>query len=629
MYTISVIPLTKNPFTDTLTYFSKEAYTSGTLLTIPIRNSEVLGMVVDCNPVSTTKTALRMASFSLRKLPVQTNVQSIPQSLIELGKSLTLDYPVTLRTILFNLLSPDMRNGSAFFPPQSSSTPEKQPDKTSTLTALTPDRYTYYQSYIRSSFAKQGSVLFVVPTTASVPYAYQQLSRGIESHSVILSSNQTKRNKLAAYKKIATSTHPLLIITTPHYAYVERDDTTSLILEQSGNTQWIDRTRPYLDHRYTLTKLASITGRECLLGDTFLPTDIEYKRRSEYFATTGESPTRLIFPAKLSLIKEEYDPTKEKPFKVFFDKTTARIEHALSKRENVFLYAARRGLAPLITCFDCGQIVRDPDSGSPYSLLRTYTKDGEEKRWFVDNTSGKRVRAHDVCEHCGSWRLREQGIGIQHIEKVCQELFPDTPLVTFDSTTASTPKKIRELTKEIQAMQGGIILGTALALPYIPPISVSCITSLEAAHCIPSWRADEILLRLIFELREKSSKEVLLQARNEAPSIITYAKQGTIEKFYDEELSLREMMQYPPFTNFYLLTWQETDTAVENTSALQEKLDPYNPYYYQSPHSLPHKRIKHALIKTTENQQPDSTLMETLRSLPPYIKIQRNPDRIV
>ncbi len=60
---------------------------------------------------------------------------------------------------------------------------------------------------------------------------------------------------------------------------------------------------------------------------------------------------------------------------------------------------------------DCAHIFRSPQSGAPYSLVRTYKGDTEE-RWFVCGASGERVRAADTCSQCGSWRLKERGIGV-------------------------------------------------------------------------------------------------------------------------------------------------------------------------------------------------------------------------
>ena len=298
------------------------------------------------------------------------------------------------------------------------------------------------------------------------------------------------------------------------------------------------------------------------------------------------------------------------------------------------MFAARRGLAPVVACYDCGTIFRCPDSGTPYSLLRTYDTFGNEQRWFVSSTSGKRVPAADVCTHCGSWRLRERGIGIQYIYDECKEHFPHVPIFLFDHTTATTYTKANKIIKEFNSTKGSILIGTAMALPYLDqPVALSAIVSLDATRCIPSWRADEQLFRLLLQLRERSHKEVIVQSRQESDDLLLYATRGAVERFFDDELELREMLNYPPFSNLFLLTWQGSAEAIAQTEKLiKDTLKKVTPavtgQYYTNPNSVNSKAVRHCLLRIA-NDTNCTQLVDQLRTLPPQIAITRNPDRIV
>jgi len=312
------------------------------------------------------------------------------------------------------------------------------------------------------------------------------------------------------------------------------------------------------------------------------------------------------------------------------------VTRTLESKERVFFYAARRGLAPIVACIDCGNIVRCPDSGAPYSLLRTF-KNGEEERWFVSAASGSRVRAADTCDKCGSWRLRERGIGIQHIHDEWRSLFPEHSVTVLDSSTASTAQNAQKLAKQFFTEQSGILIGTQLALPFIASgnIALSAIISLDAARNVPTWRADENLFRLLLNLREYSTDEVLVQTRTEPAPLLTYATRGALERFYDDEIALREMLSYPPFADFGLLTWSGEAAAVKQTETqIRETLRNEVVQYYTSPNSTGQKIIRHALIRVKRAMGGDvastqGALTPHLRSLPPHIKIEVNPERIV
>jgi primosomal protein N' len=630
MHVISVIPLKRGINADTLSYYAKDAYVTGTIVEIPVRGKMCRGLVVRSETVSAHKTTLKAASFSLRRLPAQTSTAAVSPALVQTAYDLQTHYAANLGAILYHLLPTEIRNGD-ITPPRHRTEPHEEDTTPQTLHATTQDRYITYQSHVRTMFARGGSTLFVVPTTAHIGSAKHELALGIQDRVVVLSRQDTPRQRREAFATVEQSSAPLLIITTPADAYIERADIKSIVIEHAAHTQYHTRTRPYLDHRVSLRTLARHAGCNIILGDTVLRTEDEYARREDRIQSYNEPPKRLVFPARLRCIEQPAHTSKNEPFALFADETVRRVRTVLNRRENVFLYAARQGLAPVVACFDCGNILRCPDSGTPYSLHRTYDKSGNESRWFVDSSSGRRTRAADVCDQCGSWRLRERGVGIQHIADCIPDYFPNTPVIHFDADTARTKRKIAQLSTRMREAKGAIILGTAVALPYLPTnLTTSCVTSYEATSSIPSWRADEILFRLLLELREKNSNEVIIQHRTELGPVVTHATRGALEHFYTEEIELREMLQYPPFSVLVLCTWQGPRQSVQAIEVeLHNALQAYNPLIYSHPLSNQKKARRHALLRIPAHHWPNQELQSILRGLNPGVSVQINPDRIV
>lgn len=631
MYVIEVIPLTRGSHIDTLTYYGATAYDPGSIITVPLRSKQVCALVVDTRPVSAAKTAVRAATFSLKKLPEQHDVTRLPASLIETAKVLKKRYPAQLGAILFALLPPEVRDGrmvAQYTAPVSHADIRPEID---VAQGTYDDRFVAYRSKIREVFAHRGSVLFVVPTSADIEQAKHILSHGIEDRLVVFSPTLSKKRLEAAYADFYDLTTAKLIITTPTHAYLDRHDITHIIIDQARSRYYTAKTRPYLDHREAFKALAYITNRTITIGDILPRTEDEHLRRTDVYATLGEHPKRLTFSSDLTPITHDTaDSTQATAFTLCTERTRSIITDALKQKARIFMYAARRGMAPVVACVDCGTVVRDPESGTPYSLLKTHNG-SEEQRWFLSSVSGKRVRAADTCSHCGSWRLRERGIGIQHIEQELKEHIPHAQIHLFDHTTATTHKKAQQIMSAFYDSRGSILLGTHMALPYIEtPVDLSIVTSHDAARSIPSWKAEEEFFALLLTLRERTTEHVYLQTRSEIDEIVTYATQGSVEQFYTDELTLREALSYPPFAVLVLLTWQDTKAAalkIEQT--LQASLHPYNPRFYSAPQSVANKTRRHCLIRITQQEWPHADLLSILRELPPYIKIEINPDRIV
>ena len=68
MYIIDVIPLTKTLGKETLSYFFRKEIAPGTLVSIPLRRREVTALVVASEKMSTRKSEIRGADFSLKKI---------------------------------------------------------------------------------------------------------------------------------------------------------------------------------------------------------------------------------------------------------------------------------------------------------------------------------------------------------------------------------------------------------------------------------------------------------------------------------------------------------------------------------------------------------------------------------
>jgi len=629
MYVIEVIPLQKHTTAESLSYYASADYPVGTIIPVPIRKQTVQAVVIDTKPVSRAKTALRAATFSLRKLSPPESTSKLPKTLIDTAYALNTVYPSSVGTLLFALLPPDIRNGSREYPtvPDGIAHQDAMP---SVFTGTRSERFLIYKSYIRQAFAHSGSVMLVVPNSATVPVARASVEQGIEKRVITFCSTHTKRQLNRAYEQFTDLSKAKLIICTPNYAFLLRHDITNIIIEESGNNHYRARTRPYLDSREVLKVHAEVTQKSILLGDVLPSTSDEIHRRNEHYLTHDEHPKRIPFLSTFA-VSQHKQVAGEQEFSLFTPALKERLDLVVRNRGKAFIYAARKGLAPLVVCFDCGHIFRCPDSGAPFSLWRKQKPDGEEERWFICSTSGRREKAADVCPQCGSWRLREQGVGIQKAEDQACDLFPKATIIRFDHETASTHTKAKKLVQQFYETKKCILIGTQMVLPYLTePVDVTAVSSFEAMRAIPSWRAEEQTLALLLNLREKTLKDCIVQTRSKPDDLLKIAKRGSIDAFYDEEIIVREQLKYPPYSIFILLTYLGTKPQVEELEMqIEQHLVGYHLQTYNTPMHKPEKVARHTLVRIPAKKWPDEHLMQRLRALPPTVKIEVNPERIV
>lgn len=629
MFVVTVIPLRRGSVLETLSYFSADAYPTGTIVKVPIRNTMTLGLVTEISEVSAAKAALRAATFSLRRLPAQTDTQHLSEALVETARELARQYAASLGSVLYNMLPAEVSSGEFPLPHTHHITQTKR-EGVHILQASREERYRTYRLLVRETFAHGGSVLIVVPTSIEAETLKDMLSSGITDRVILLTSTITKSELRKGYTALEDFCTTKLIIATTTHALIERHDITLTIIESARSSYFRDQNRPYIDCRDALQLHARHTGRKLILGDLLVRAEDEALRRVDQYGTIGDTPKRIPLSGTLKIVETKKSEQEGERFSLFKRSTVESIRAVCKKKGRVFVFAARRGLAPIVACIDCAHIFRSPQSGAPYSLIRTH-KNGVEERWFVCGASGERIRAADTCPQCGSWRLKERGIGIQQVYDELHKHFPNAPIILFDHVTARTYKRARFLHDTLYTTKGAIFLGTHMALPYLTQsVDLSVVANMDALLATPTWRLEEENLSLLLRLREATEGEVLVQTRTPEAPVLQHAKQATVEQFYTEELDLRKSFNYPPFATFVHFTWHGTPDQVKQIeNRITALFNEYSISIYPNPFTPSDKPMRYGLLRIPRTQWPDEKLSALIRELPPTVRVMVNPDKIV
>ena len=68
MNIITVIPLTKSKFADTLSYFTATDVPVGAIVSVPLRSKTIHAIVTESKPAEDMKSDIKNADFAIRKL---------------------------------------------------------------------------------------------------------------------------------------------------------------------------------------------------------------------------------------------------------------------------------------------------------------------------------------------------------------------------------------------------------------------------------------------------------------------------------------------------------------------------------------------------------------------------------
>ncbi len=614
-YVIEVIPLTKTGSQTNLSYFSTTRLSSGTIVKVPLRNKEIKAVVVSSKSALSAKSELRQAGYALKKIGQKNiyNASFSPEFLQAVKETGT--YFASTEGSLINALIPKVLidEPAHFFPVA----PTRKKSQTSTrdtfLLQMEPEeRFGQYRALVRQCFARGASVMIVVPTHFDAERAEALLSQGISEYVFTFTLKGKTGEQKRVWRKALEETHPILFITTPAGLSFERKDLDTIVIERENSRVWRTLTRPYFHFKYFLEKLSKITKRQLVLGDSVLSLEVLWReKRGEY----GElSLIRWRLPAApTALVDASARPDTSGKFEIFSPELKSLIERALEEKVGIFLFGARKGLAPTTVCGDCGFVLPCLNCGAPVVLHHKNT--GETV--YICHACGNKRDSHTTCGFCGSWKLVPLGIGVERIAAEARQLFHNTHVAVLDKDHATTDARAKSIAKSFSE-NGGILVGTELALFYLEKSPYVGLVSADSLFSIPDFAINERLFYLVSRLREMAEKEALIQTRNIGKQILAWGAQGNIIDFYLGEIGERQELLYPPFSVFIKVTSHSTH-AIQEVALLRERFYRWHPDCYKD--SL--------IIRVPRTEWPDPELSEALTLLGPQFSIRVDPESIL
>lgn len=651
--TVKVIPLSSSVQKDYLTYFTGREVEVGTIVTVPIRKSNVEAMVVEVGEAIEDKSALKQATFNLKKITSVKGPSPFDQTFFKTCVEASNYFAGTLGGVLDTMLP------SHVFKHYAKLTPLVNDKERAHESALAPeklvfqgaleDRISFYKTFIRESFAKKQSVYLCLPTIQDIETFAATLQKGIEKYVFVFHSDLSQKSFVAAYNSALEETHPVLIIGTGTFLFIPRDDIRTYIVEHESSNAYRTLSKPYIDMRVFAELYAYERKAKLILSDTFLRTETLYRHDE---GELGEvSPISFRIPKTIdeeivnvrttqdSGIPGKQNAKQTVAFQVLGEDIVRSIRKAGELGEHTFLFALRKGLAPVTICRDCGTTLLCEHCESPLVL---YKGERPDERIYICNKC-KRERDSDVtCKHCGGWNMVPLGIGTETVRDEVVKLFPERTIIVFDKETITSEKEALAAMKLFYATPGAVLIGTELALYYMStPVSVVGLISFDSLFSIPTFRINERILHILESLRQHANERFIIQTKNIEENILQAFKNNTLLGFYRDELAERKMLSYPPYTTMIKISYQGTEANVNKEKVrLKELFTDYKPDILDAfVKRVRGMYVTHALIRVPRTswmrvgQNKKGTFEEELaaklRSLPPSFKVQVDPEDVL
>lgn len=260
---------------------------------------------------------------------------------------------------------------------------------------------------------------------------------------------------------------------------------------------------------------------------------------------------------KVTIVNMAHEYEKAKGFTSFSEPLLEGIKKRQQLGEQTILFLNRRGYHTTLLCTHCNTAIRC----NHCDVALTFHKNEDRMSCHL---CGYTVSPPPrQCPHCkGDAPMKYRGVGTEQIQKALHAILPDIRTTRIDADTTRHKGSHQKLLRDFGTGKADVLIGTQMIAKglHFPEVTLVGVLNSDASLNIPDFRASETVFQLITQVAGRAGRgvvsgEVLIQTCMPDNATITLASKQDYDAFYEEEISIRKLFHYPPFTSMAKLTF--------------------------------------------------------------------------
>jgi primosomal protein N' (replication factor Y) len=342
-----------------------------------------------------------------------------------------------------------------------------------------------------------------------------------------------------------------------------------IIIDEEHESSYKSENSPKYHARETAIEIARMQGASVVLGSATPSIDSYYRGKSgEYklFTLTKRLTGNQLPSVSVADLREELKAGNKS---IFSRELQEKIEDRLNKKEQIMLFLNRRGVAGFVSCRACGFVVKCPHCDVSLSLH------GSGK--MVCHYCGYTAPAYEKCPKCRSPYIMGFRAGTEQVEDAIHKMYPAARTLRMDADTTKEKDSYEKILSSFLNKEADILIGTQMIVKGhdFKNVTLVGIIAADISLFSPDFRAAEKTFQLLTQAAGRAGRgdkpgDVVIQTYKPDHYAITHSVTQDYEAFYEEEISYRDLMDYPPVKHMLsVLVTGDTEVFVK---ALSERL---------------------------------------------------------
>lgn len=425
-----------------------------------------------------------------------------------------------------------------------------------------------YMNIIEEVLSQKKEVIVLVPEISLTPQMVRVFKSRFKNAIAILHSALSDGEKYDEWRKIERK-EVSIVIGARSAIFAPFTNIGLIILDEEHSDTYKQDNNPRYDAIDIAIKRAKTHNCPIILGSA-TPSIESYTRAKTGIYKLLELKNRInknMPDIKVIDMKDEI----KKGYKILSEELINEINDRLCKNEQVILLLNRRGYSTTITCKECGETIKCPNC----DISLTYHKNGNKLNCHYCNYTT--YKPFD-CPICNSKNLNSYGMGTEKLEEEVKKIFEGVKTIRMDIDTTRRKGSHEKIINDFRNKKYNILIGTQMiskGLDFDDVTLVGVING-DATLNIPDFRSGERTYSLLNQVAGRSGRstkvgKVIIQCFNKEHYSINYASKHDYINFYNEEMSIRKKLKYPPYYNLCLIKLVGTDYNLLNDEGLKIK----------------------------------------------------------
>lgn len=401
-----------------------------------------------------------------------------------------------------------------------------------------------YMELIQHMLEQKKQVIMLIPEIA---LTYQTLFRFYQRFGDLVSVMNSKLSKGERFDQFERArTGEISIMIGPRSALFTPFKQLGLILiDEEHETSYKSETMPKYHAREVALQLAKLTGACVFLGSATPSLEAFYQAKEKNF-TLFQLSERLTGQQLAKVYTVDLrEELKEGNRSIFSRKLRELMEERLANKEQIMLFLNRRGYSGFVSCRSCGHVMKCPHCEVSLS-------EHNNKR-LICHYCGYSEEMVKNCPVCSSTYISGFRAGTQQIEEQLMRYFPTAKVLRMDADTTRNKDQYEQILSAFANEEADILIGTQMIVKGhdFKNVTLVGILAADLSLAVNDYRASERTFQLLTQAagragRGKKEGEVVIQTYQPEHYSVQYAAKQDYEGFYEEEMSYRKMLRYPP-----------------------------------------------------------------------------------